>query len=383
MFVYRNLSNLQNVYIGYILPTQSFPILEMQGENFPKYTTLRGTYFMSIRKIFMLLILALFAAVMVACGAGAEEGEDTNEEDTEETSAEETSEEEETTEGEALEGSVVIDGSGTVYPLMARLAEEYMATEQENVSVEVSRAGTSAGFEKFLAENGTDFNDASRQIKDEEQATADELGIETKELKVALDGLTIVIHKDNDWATEMTADEVKKIFLADGGVTKWSDINPEWPDEEINTMGPNENHGTYEFFYEEILEEQDLVEGIDLQQEYSTLVHQVSEDVNGIAFFGFGYYVNNQDSLQAVSIDFGDGPVEPTLDTIAEDGDYAEFTRPVFTYLNVNNAKEKPQVLDYAIYVMNNINNFAGETGFAPIPEEEVNQLISELEDLK
>lgn len=334
---------------------------------------------MSIRKIFMLLILTFFAAVMVACGAGAEEGEATNEE------AEETSEQEENISEEdgTLEGSVVIDGSGTVYPLMARLAEEYMVTEQENVSVEVSRAGTSAGFEKFLVENGTDFNDASRQIKDEEQAKAEELGIETKELKVALDGLTFVIHKDNDWATEMTAEDVKKIFLADSGVTKWSDINPDWPDEEINPMGPNENHGTYEFFYEEILEEQDLVEGINLQQEYSTLVHQVSEDINGIAFFGFGYYVNNQDSLQAVSIDFGNGPVEPTLDTIAEDGDYAQFTRPVFTYLNVNNAKEKPQVLDYALYVMNNINHFAGETGFAPIPEEEVDQLISELESLK
>ena len=69
-----------------------------------------------------------------------------------------------------LEGSVVIDGSGTVYPLMARIAEEYMINEQENVSVEVSRAGTSAGFKKFLVENGTDFNDASRNIKDEEAA---------------------------------------------------------------------------------------------------------------------------------------------------------------------------------------------------------------------
>ena len=58
---------------------------------------------------------------------------------------------------------------------MARIAEEYMINEQENVSVEVSRAGTSAGFKKFLVENGTDFNDASRQIKDEETAEAESL----------------------------------------------------------------------------------------------------------------------------------------------------------------------------------------------------------------
>ena len=100
---------------------------------------------------------------------------------------------------------------------MARVAEEYMLNEQENVSVEVSRAGTSAGFKKFLVKNGTDFNDASRQIKDEEKAEADKLGIEVKELKVALDGLTFVINKDNDWAKEMTPEQLISIFKADSG----------------------------------------------------------------------------------------------------------------------------------------------------------------------
>ncbi|MFD1386175.1 PstS family phosphate ABC transporter substrate-binding protein [Oceanobacillus oncorhynchi subsp. oncorhynchi] len=282
---------------------------------------------------------------------------------------------------EELSGNVAIDGSGTVYPLMARLAEDYMINEQQGVSVEVSRAGTSAGFEKFLVENGTDFNDASREIKEEEQAKADELGMEVQELKVALDGLTVVTHPDNDWATELTPEQVQGIFL--GEYTKWSDIDDSWPNEDIQTYGPNENHGTYEFFYEEILEEQDLVEGIDLQQDYSTLVTLVSEDKNAIGFFGFGYYQSNQDAINAVSIDFGEGAVEPSLDTIAEDGPYADYTRPVFTYLNVNQAQEKPEVLDYAKYVLENTNNVAGETGFAPIPDEEIQSQLEELEGIE
>lgn len=122
---------------------------------------------------------------------------------------------------------------------------------------------------------------------------------------------------------------------------------------------------------------------MNLQQEYSTLVKLVSEDKNGIAFFGFGYYVNNKDELQAVSIDFGEGAVEPSLETIAEDGEYADFTRPVFTYLNVDHAKEKPQVANFAIYAMNHVNDFAGETGFAPIPEEEAAENVKFLEQLK
>src|SRR5699024_1099430 len=323
---------------------------------------------MKLNKFLLFLVAAVFAIVLAACGGSEDE-------------AAEGSAADEDGSSEELEGSVEIDGSGTVYPLMSRLAEEYMLTEQEGVSGEVSRAGTSAGFERFLAEDGTDFNDASRQIKEEEQAQADELGIDVMELKLALDGLTIVVHPDNDFATELTEEEVQGIFL--GEYTNWSDINSDWPDEEINTYGPNENHGTYEFFYEEILEEQDLVDSINLQQEYSTLVTLVAEDENSIGFFGFGYYDSNQDQVQAVGIDFGDGPVEPSLDTIAEEGPYENFTRPVFTYLNTNNAQEKPEVLDYAIFVMENTNDFAGETGFAPIPDEEAEAQLEEIKALQ
>src|SRR5699024_12671929 len=112
------------------------------------------------------------------------------------------------------------------------------------------------------------------------------------------------------------------------------DIDPVISEVAIQTHGPNENHGTYEFFWEKILEEEDLVSSVNLQQDFSTVLNLIAEDVNGIALFGYGYYGNNQDKLQAVHVDFGDGNIEPTLETIAEDGDYAPFTRPVFTYLN-------------------------------------------------
>lgn len=323
-------------------------------------------------------VLFVFAALLVfavACGGGEDAGNNGT--------AKNGTADNGTNEEASLEGRVVIDGSGTVYPFMAKMAENYMINEQGNVSVEVSRSGTSAGFKKFLVEDGTDFNDASRKIKDKEVATSEELGIEVKELKVALDGLTIVINPENDWATELTEQEVIDIFLASAGKKSWSDVREGFPNEPIKAYGPNENHGTYEFFWEVILDEQDLVEGVNLQQEYSTLVDLVSKDKNAIGFFGYGYYVNNTDKLTAVKVDFGKGPVEPSLDTIAEDGDYAPFTRPVFTYLNVNMAKEKPQVLDYAIYTMNNAAEVAAETGFAPLTEAEIQKAVEELEALK
>jgi phosphate transport system substrate-binding protein len=314
---------------------------------------------MKVKKIVNSIYMVMLVVMLAACG-GNEGGN-----------------------GEGLEGSVVVDGSGTVYPLMSRLAEDYMINEQENVSVEVSRSGTSAGFKKFLVEGGgTDFNDASRKIKEEELAEAEKLGINVKELKVALDGITIVTNKENDWATELTEQEVIDIFLASAGKKKWSDVREGFPDEPIKTYGPNENHGTYEFFWETILDEQDLVDDINLQQDYATLVDLVTKEKNAIGFFGYGYYESNKDKLNAVKIDFGDGPVGPSLDTIKEEGAYAPFTRPVFTYLNEGMAKEKPQVLDFAIYAMKNAGTAAQETGFAPLPEEELQSSVDYLEGL-
>jgi len=286
-----------------------------------------------------------------------------------------------------LSGDVIIDGSGTVYPLMAAIAETYMVEVQPEVNVQVGRAGSSAGFKKFIP-GETDLSDASRAIKQEEIDQLKENGLnyetDVMEIKLALDGLTMVINKENTWATEMTKDEIVKMYLSGSYNAEdkvlWSDIRADWPAEEVKFYGPNENHGTYEFFFEKILEKADMVKTVNLQQEYSTLVDLVSKDKNAIAFFGFGYYVSNQDKISAVKIDFGSGPVEPTLETIGEDLPYAGFTRPVFTYLNLKYAMEKPQVLDYAKYVVaHGAAELAGETGFAPLPMDQYEAYLAEL----
>lgn len=325
-------------------------------------------------KKFILLALSLiFLLTLTACGGG------------EESSVEEGH-------GSELEGAVIVDGSGTVYPLMAHIAEEYMTNEAAGVSVQVGRAGSSAGFKKFIP-GEIDFSDASRKIKDEEISQLEENGLvfdeDVMEIKLAYDGLTMVINKNNDWAVEMTEEEIVNMYLSgtynSDDAVLWSDIRSEWPAEEVNFYGPNENHGTFEFFYEVILDEQDIVKTANLQQEYSTLVDLVANDEYAIAFFGYGYYASNTDKLQAVNIDFGNGPVEPALETIGEDLPYAGFTRLVYTYLNLNYAKEKPQVLDYAMYVVSpeGAEKLAGENGFAPLPSDMYAEYYNQLEAIK
>ncbi|WHH61217.1 PstS family phosphate ABC transporter substrate-binding protein [Petroclostridium sp. X23] len=337
----------------------------------------------SLKVVSVILVGVLLVAGFAGCAgtASKEEAPKTEAPKTEAPKAEEPK-------AAKLEGKVIIDGSGTVYPLMANIAEEYMTNVQPNVSVQVGRAGSSAGFKKFIP-GETDFSDASRKIKDEEAAKLKENGTEFLEFKVALDGLTMVINKENTWATEMKKEEIIDMYLsgkfkADDKVL-WSDIRADWPKEEIKFYGPNENHGTYEFFHETILKKAEMVKTANLQQEYSTLVDLVSKDKNAIAFFGFGYYVSNKDKLTAVKVDFGNGPVDPTLETIGEDLAYAGFTRPVFTYLNVNYAKEKPQVLDYAKYVVSaeGCKRLAGQNGFAPLPDSVYAEYQKQLEAIK
>lgn len=343
-----------------------------------------------MKKIMALLLSMMMVLVLAACGTEEAPATTAAQKNTEKTEAAASEAEATKTEAmmEELEGTVIVDGSGTVYPLMAHIAEEYMTTVQENVSVQVGRAGSSAGFKKFIP-GETDFSNASRKIKDKEVAGLEENGVvmneDVYEFILAYDGLTMVINKDNDWATEMTREEIVDMYLASGNKAKWSDIRAEWPDSEILFYGPNENHGTYEFFYEKILDEQDMVASANLQQEYATLVDLVSSDVNAIAFFGYGYYASNTDKLQAVKVDFGSGPVGPSLDTIGMDLDYAGFTREVYTYLNVNYALEKPQVLDFAKYVvsMDGASRLAGENGFAPLPASIYEGYQQQLEALK
>lgn len=325
-----------------------------------------------------LTVVAMFAA----CGA---------KEETPETPGTETPGTEASA-GEELEGSVIVDGSGTVYPLMANIAENYMVNEQPGVSVQVGRAGSSAGLKKFIA-GELDFADASRKIKDTEvqelEAAGKKMGENVLEIELAYDGLTMVINKENTWATEMTQEEIINMYISgkykSDDKVLWSDIRAEWPKEEIKFFGPNENHGTYEFFYEVILDEQDMVSNVNLQQEYSTLVDLVSKDKNAIAFFGYGYYASNTDKLTAVKVDFGNGAVAPSLDTIGSDLEYAGFTRLVYTYLDLDKAKENPAILDYALYVISEegASKLSGDNGFAPIPAEKHAEYKTILEGLK
>ncbi|KWW20347.1 MULTISPECIES: PstS family phosphate ABC transporter substrate-binding protein [Bacillaceae] len=279
-----------------------------------------------------------------------------------------------------LQGEVITDGSSTVFPIMEAVAEEYMSA-QPDVKVSVGSSGTGGGFKKFIA-GETDLSNASRPVKEEESAMLDDKGIKYTELKLAFDGISIVVNKDNDFIDSLTVEELQKLWVDDGKVKMWSDIRPEWPKEEIKFYSPGTDSGTYDYFNEVILEEKPMVENATLSEDDNVLVQGVEGDKNAIGFFGFAYYAENKDKLKIISIDNGKGAVEPTHETI-KSGEYAPLSRPLYTYVANKSVAEKEQVADYTEFVIENAGELSEEVGYISLPEEEYQKDLDKLKELK
>ena len=117
----------------------------------------------------------------------------------------------------------------------------------------VGISGTGGGFKKF-ARGETDISDASRPILKAEMETAKEAGIEFIELPVCFDALTVAVHPDADWVDSITVEELKKIWEpeAEGKITHWNQIRPEWPNEKLVLFGAGTDSGTFDYFTEAI-----------------------------------------------------------------------------------------------------------------------------------
>ncbi|ENH97480.1 phosphate ABC transporter extracellular binding protein [Gracilibacillus halophilus YIM-C55.5] len=328
-------------------------------------------------KLLMLVAgLLLTVGVLAACGnapGDAETDEGENASQGEEGSGEE---------GDTIEGSVVIDGSSTVLPIMEYLTYEYKQ-EQTEVETSLSSSGSGGGFKKSTV-GEIDLSNASRPISEDEKATAEENDITLHEIELAYDGLSVVVSQENDFVENLTVDQLRQIFLADGSATKWSDLNSEWPEEEIKIFSPGHESGTFDYFNETILEENPMREGENttLSEDDNTLVTGVKNDPYAIGYFGYAYYYENKDSLKVLGIDNGDGePVKPNAETI-QDGSYTPLSRPLFTYVNVNSLKEKPQVLDFTQFVIENAGAGAEEAGYVALPDEKYQEQLDKINEL-
>jgi phosphate transport system substrate-binding protein len=247
------------------------------------------------------------------------------------------------------------------------MAEEFQAVAGARVNVGLS--GTGGGFEKFCR-GEIEISDASRPIRDTEiDACADEGIDDIVELKVATDALTVVVHPDNDWAACMTVEQLTNAFKS-GGASRWNELDPSWPDDEIVFYYPGADSGTFDYFVEAIIDEEEGAthrsDGTSSEDD-NVLVNGVEDDENAIGYFGFAYYQEAGQDLTAVEIDGGEGCVEPTFDNALE-GTYVPLSRPLFIYTR-ESLLEREEVLGFINFYYENLNEIVEEVGYVTLPE--------------
>lgn len=272
-----------------------------------------------------------------------------------------------TPEVSGLQGEIVSDGSSTVGPLTQAVAEEFNA-QAPDVRISVDISGTGGGFKRFCA-GETDISNASRPIKDEERAQCAEAGVDWYVFEVAYDGITVVTNTENTWAACLTVAQLKQLWQKENPAATWADLNPEWPAETVDLYGPGTDSGTFDFFVEAILGEDDIREDFTPSEDDNVLVEGVAGDANALGYFGLAYYEANQETLNAVAIDAGNGQcVTPAPETV-RDGSYTPLSRPLFLYVNAA-ALQRPEVEAFTRFYLDNVPGLAGEVGYVASPDE-------------
>jgi phosphate transport system substrate-binding protein len=267
--------------------------------------------------------------------------------------------------------AIRIDGSSTVYPITAAVAADFKK-ENPAAKVEVAFSGTSSGFERFC-KGDIDIQDASRPIEAPEIAACKQTNIGYIELPVAHDGLTIIVHPSNDFATSMTVEELKTLWsaAAEKKITKWSQVRKGWPDRAIALYGPGAKSGTFDFFTATINgKEHDSRKDYTASEDDQEIVKGVAGNPDGLGYVGFGYYETHKSTLKVVPIDDGDqeigpGAIEPSPNTVRR-GLYRPLSRPLFIYVNTKRL-DRPEVKAFVNYYIRNSETLATKAGGIPL----------------
>ncbi len=274
---------------------------------------------------------------------------------------------------DAQSNLIAIDGSSTVFPITEAMAEEFTTSVDPSVNITVGVSGTGGGFKKFCA-GETVISDASRPIKQSEIELCEANGINYEQIPVAVDAITIVINLENDWATELSTDQLKEIWdsASEGTVTNWNQIDSSFPTAPLNLYGPGSDSGTFDYFNEEILGEGGASRAdYTASEDDNVLVTGVSRDRNALGYFGMSYYLENTDILQAVGISSeatGGEAVIPSPETIDE---YKPLAREIFIYVNTDAMASRPEVKSFVEYYLTRAaeteDNIISEVGYVPL----------------
>ncbi len=205
-------------------------------------------------------------------------------------------------------------------------------------------------------------------------------GVTYQEITVANDGIAVVTNKDLKIDC-LTVAQLKELWNTGSKITNYSQLDPKFPDVEVSLYGPGTDSGTFDFFTDVINGE----EGVS-RKEYqpseddNILVQGVTGDEGGLGYFGFSYYEQNQDELNLVGVDGGDGCVKPSIEAI-QDGSYKPLSRPIFMYPSEQSLGSKPQVKGFMEYTVDNADEIATASQIVPLTAAQVDKAKQQLKE--
>ena len=254
-----------------------------------------------------------------------------------------------------LRGTISVDGSSTVGPYTTAAAELFRKAGASKTNITVGISGTGGGFERFCR-GEIDLSDASRPMRDREAAVCKTNNIGSwRAFTVANDALTVVVNRENTWATCLTVAELKKIWEPGSKVNNWRDVRASFPNEPLRLFGAGTDSGTFEYFTEAINGRARASRSdYSASEDDNVLVQGVAGSKGGLGYFGFSYYEENQSRLKALQIE---NPktgqcTAPSVAT-AQSGAYKPLSRPLFIYAK-GTSFGRPEVQAFLAYIFAN-----------------------------
>lgn len=333
----------------------------------------------------LIVLIAALSLILAACGSADGEDTTTTSQATDDTttSAEDMGGEESDLGLPVVEpidvdsgADIGIAGSSTVFPLSTAILSQWI--DEGGPEYTIDSIGSGGGLERFCVEGASDIANASRAIDDEEFASCQETwGDDPIEIRVGSDALSLVVSSGNYFAQELTLEEIATAFsLTDAGAT-WADVNPDFPAHPIQLFSPGADSGTFDYFNEIVFDEAEpapILSSIAeiVGEDDNLTVVGVSEDgctegdlssTCAIGYFGYAFFQENADVLQAVAVD----GVVPSAESV-DDNSYP-ISRPLFMYTAPSVIEAKPQVAEFIAYYLNNVNDLIDEVGYFPAPD--------------
>ncbi|MBU1124930.1 MAG: PstS family phosphate ABC transporter substrate-binding protein [Candidatus Omnitrophica bacterium] len=226
--------------------------------------------------------------------------------------------------------SIQIKGSDTMVNLGQAWAEKYME-ENSAEFIAVTGGGSGTGISSLIS--GTcDIAMCSRTIKRKEIDLAKNRGVSPDEIKVALDGLAVVVNLKNP-IENLTVDQLAGIFT--GRITNWEEVGGE--DKKIVILSREVNSGTHVYFKEYVLQKNDsknkdeFASSALLLSSSQAIADEVAGNPSAIGYYGMGY-ISPQQKAVHVALDSNAEYIAPTIENVVS-GKYP-ISRPLFLYTN-------------------------------------------------